>query len=268
MRANADATCELGAAEFRRFQDLAYRQAGIRLAEAKLPLVQNRLARRLRATGDADYPAYLARIGAAEGADELARCIEALTTNETFFFRHKDHWDFLIAEVLASWPAGRPLRLWSAAASTGEEAHSAAIACLEHAPEARAAIEASDINRQVIEVARRGVYGDYAVQKVTEWARRRWFQRFEDGWRVAERARAAVTWRVHNLMQPAHGPKVDVVFLRNVLIYFDEASKARALANVAARMERGAWLLLGGSESLPGDVAGFLPVRPQIYRKA
>ncbi len=135
-----EAAVDLEAKDFLRFQELAYRHAGIRLAEGKQSLVQNRLQRRLREAGVATFGAYHELVSRPDQTDELQQCIEALTTNETFFFRHHTHWDLFIKQVLAAHPAHEPLRIWSAAASTGEEAHSAAIACLEHAPNLRVSI--------------------------------------------------------------------------------------------------------------------------------
>lgn len=257
----------LSPGEFALFRDFIYQQAGIRLTDAKRSLVQNRLQRRLAALGLASYRSYFEQV-VFPGSGECQICVEALTTNETFFFRHKEHWDFFIAQILASWPRDRRLRIWSAAASTGEEAYSTAIACLEHlGSQAHVAIEATDINQRVLEVAQRGVYSDYAVQKITDYGRSRWFIHQGDAWRVAEPPRALIDFHVHNLLEPAGGPAMDVVFLRNVLIYFDDASKCTAIRHVAGRMVPGAWLFLGGSETLPTGIAGFRVLRPQIFQK-
>lgn len=257
----------LSVGEFALFRDFIYRKAGIRLTEAKMSLVQNRLQRRLAALGLTTYHSYFARVEA-PGSDECQACVEALTTNETYFFRHKEHWDFFIGQILGPWPRHRRLKVWSAAASSGEEAYSAAIACLEHlGPQAAVSIEATDINQRVLDVAKRGVYSDYAVQKITEYGRSRWFTRDERSWRVAQIPRTLVNFHTHNLLETGHGPEVDVVFLRNVLIYFDDASKLQAVRHVAGRMARGAWLFLGGSETLPPGFGDFRPIRPQIFQK-
>ncbi len=120
----------------------------------------------------------------------------------------------------------------------------------------------------MLDAAKRGVYGDYALQKLSAYARERWLTAVDGGWQVQARARNLISWRRHNLLDAAPGAKHHVVFLRNVLIYFDEASKMRVLANVAARMQPGAWLFLGGSEALPPSATGFTAIRPQIYRKS
>jgi chemotaxis protein methyltransferase CheR len=253
--------------EFALFRDFIYRQAGIRLTEAKISLIQNRLQRRLAALGLTSYQSYFTRVDA-PGSDECQICVEALTTNETFFFRHKEHWDFFIGKILAQWPRDRRLKVWSAAASTGEEAYSAAISCLEHlGHQAAVTIEATDINQRVLDVAKRGIYSDYAVQKVTAYGRSRWFIQGENGWQVADAPRALINFHAHNLLESRSGSVMDVVFLRNVLIYFDDASKVQAVRHVAERMSTGAWLFLGGSESLPAGIGEFRSIRPQIFQK-
>ncbi|HEX3135015.1 MAG TPA: protein-glutamate O-methyltransferase CheR [Planctomycetota bacterium] len=263
----AHAAPELTQAEFRHFQELVYTQAGIRLAASKLSLAQNRLQKRLLDLGMDSWSDYIDLVRT-PGSRELQGCIEALTTNETFFFRHKDHWDLFIEQILKPWNATRTLRIWSAACSTGEEPWSAAIACREHRSDVRSTIEASDLNQRVLTQAQAGVYGTYALQKLTDYARDRWFSKAGDErWRVRDEVRNGVTFRQHNLLEPTRGSQVDVMFLRNVLIYFDEASKRRALDQVAQRLAPGGWLFLGGSESLPVGMPGFRPVRPQIYRR-
>jgi chemotaxis protein methyltransferase CheR len=261
------ATPELTQAEFRHFQELAYAKAGIRLAPSKISLAQNRLQKRLADLGMDSWHEYIALVRE-PGSPELQGCIEALTTNETFFFRHKEHWDLFIEQILKPWSSSRTLRIWSAACSTGEEPWSAAIACREHRGDVRTTIEASDINQRVLAQAQAGVYGTYALQKLTEYARSRWFiAAGDERWRVCDEVRSGVTFRQHNLLDPVRGSQVDVMFLRNVLIYFDEASKRRALDQVAHRLAPGGWLFLGGSESLPAGLPGFRAVRPQIYRR-
>lgn len=263
----AHAAPELTQAEFRHFQELAYTNAGIRLAASKISLAQNRLQKRLVDLGMDSWNDYIELVRA-PGSRELQGCIEALTTNETFFFRHKDHWDLFIEQILTPWSATRTLRIWSAACSTGEEPWSAAIACREHRSDVRFTVEASDLNQRVLTQAQAGVYGTYALQKLTDYARDRWFTKAGDErWRVRDEVRSGVTFRQHNLLDATRGSQVDVMFLRNVLIYFDDASKRRALDQVAQRLAPGGWLFLGGSESLPPGLPGFRPVRPQIYRR-
>lgn len=264
----------LTAGDMRLFQDLIYHEAGIRLPDVKVNLVQGRLRKRLEALGLGtyrDYHTYVCRPG---NEAERQCCIEELTTNETFFFRHKQHWDFLLEQIVPEWrktvPAGAAFRAWSAASSTGEEPYSLAIALTAalagtgHAT----AIDATDINTQVLAEARTGVYGDYALQKLTPACLRDFFIPAGEGLhRVVDDIRALVQFRQHNLLEPTTGPFYDLILIRNVLIYFDNASKAIVLRHVTARLKPGGWLILGGAETLGQDGDSYAYVRPTIYRK-
>jgi chemotaxis protein methyltransferase CheR len=260
---------ELTDLEMRTVQSLLYRLAGIRLADGKRMLVQHRLAKRLRERGVASYRDYCALVARPDEADELQRCINALTTNETYFFRHKHHWDFVVEQVVPAWRASRRApRAWSAACSTGEEPYSLAIIARELIPEHLPAIDATDINDAVLRAAEAGVYGQYALQKATPGCLERYFRPLgEERWAVQPELRAMVRFRQANLLEPSRGSPYDLVLLRNVLIYFDEPSKARALKNVAERMAPGGWLLIGGAESLGTRSAEFDYISPGIYRK-
>lgn len=271
------AEISLAADEMRAFQELAYAEAGIRLSDAKRSLVQGRLRARLDRLGLASYAAYHRHISSPVGAAERQHCLDALTTNETFFFRHKQHWDFILHHVVPAWQSatgaggGRPLRAWSAACSTGEEAYSLAI--LLHDVDSTGTrrgwhIEATDLNASVIETARRATYGAYALQKVSRIARERYFSPCDgERWRVREELRRPVRFARANLLASGRGPAFDLIFLRNVLIYFDEASKARVIAAVTARLRAGGHLILGGAESLHAEPGTYDYVRPAIYRR-
>jgi chemotaxis protein methyltransferase CheR len=261
--------------EMRLFQELMYEEAGIRMADAKINLVQSRLRKRLEALELGSFRAYHAYATAPGHQDELQRCLEALTTNETFFFRHKQHWDFLIGELLPQWrrsaAAGATFRAWSAASSTGEEPYSLAIA-LDAALKGsglNARIDATDINTQVLARARSGIYTSYALQKITPQCLKRYFTPCQDGQRqqVIESIRSMVTFRQHNLTHASGGQPYDLILLRNVLIYFDQESKGAVMAQVGARLRPGGWLILGGAESLSDRQGAFDYHRPTIYRK-
>jgi len=265
----------LSDSEMRLFQELMYREAGIRIADAKINLVQSRLRKRLEALELGSFRDYFNYATAAGHKDELQSCLEALTTNETFFFRHKQHWDFLLGELLPEWrrsaPAGATLRAWSAASSTGEEPYSLAIAldAALHGSGLHARIDATDINTQVLARAKSGIYSSYALQKITPQCLKRYFTPCQDGQRqqVVAPIRSLVTFRPHNLTQPSSGQPYDLVLLRNVLIYFDQESKAAVMAQVGARLRPGGWLILGGAESLSDRQGAFDYLRPTIYRK-
>ena len=266
----------LSTSELRLFQDLMYREAGIRLPDVKQNLVQGRLRKRLDALGLGSYREYHSHITAHGHADELQRCLEALTTNETFFFRHKQHWDFLLEELLPAWQRGAArgasFRVWSAASSTGEEPYSLAIAL--HAALSGHGfgihIDATDINTQVLARARTGIYGAYALQKLTPKCLQQYFVPAggDDHFQVREDIRALVAFRSHNLQEATvQGPPYDLIMLRNVLIYFDTASKNTVIGHIGTRLRAGGHLILGGAETLSDVHSSFTYVRPTIYRK-
>ena len=261
--------------ELRLFQDLMYREAGIRMADAKHTLVQSRLRQRLDALGLTSYRDYHTLVTAPGNETEFQRCLEALTTNETFFFRHKQHWDCVLDQIVPEWKRkaakGATFRAWSAASSTGEEPYSLAIA-LDAALDGTAftaRVEATDINTQVLARAKQGIYGSYALQKLTQQCLARYFRPLPDGERhqVRDTIRQMVEFRSHNLLQPSRGPAFDLILLRNVLIYFDSNSKHIVLGHIANRLKPGAWMILGGAETLSGRTSEFSYVQPATYRK-
>lgn len=261
--------------ELRLFQDLMYREAGIRLADAKHNLVQSRLRKRLDALGHHSFREYHSYVTAPGHDAEFQRCLEALTTNETYFFRHKQHWDFLLGTIVPGWKKsaakGGTFRAWSAASSSGEEAYSLAIALTEAFASTgyQAKIDATDINTQVLARAKAGIYAGYALQKLTPPCLQRYLTPLPGGERHQVNAdiRKLVEFRPHNLQQPSQGVAYDMILLRNVLIYFDGESKGVVLAHISARLKSGGWLILGGAETLSERTDEFTYVRPTIYRK-
>lgn len=273
-------TMALSTNEFNLIRAFLYRQAGIHMRAQKITLIQNRLRKRIKDLGLNSYREYYEHIIQSDHKDELQKCLNALTTNETYFFRHKGHWDFTgetaIPEWMKSHPNGGSFRVWSAASSSGEEAYSISIASLHHfgvrdSDRWRVEIDATDINEEVLERARRGVYGRYAVQKLTPFCVKRFFNvkkgDQDEEYHLKDTVKERVRFSKHNLLRPKSGSKYNMVFLRNVLIYFDEDSKRRVLRNVADSLESGGYLLLGGSESLGADRGVFEYVMPTIFRR-
>lgn len=260
--------------EMKLFQDLIYREAGINLPDAKASLVQGRLRKRLDVLGLHSFQEYHAHVMKAGNQEELQECLEALTTNETFFFRHKHHWDFVLGTIIPEWQqtATRTatFRAWSAASSTGEEPYSLAIALKAGLKDSKKAIvDATDINTKVLARAKAGTYGDYALQKLTPQCLKTYFHPCAKGDRhqVNDDIRAMAHFSQHNLQEPSQGAPYDLVMLRNVLIYFDAASKATVIRHMAPRIKPGGWLFLGGAETLSDSSGQFTYVRPTIYQK-
>ncbi|HET6184261.1 MAG TPA: CheR family methyltransferase [Acetobacteraceae bacterium] len=252
-------------------------RSGLALTPDKLYLLETRLAPIMRREKLADLSALAARVHRPE-ADELAReVVEAMTTNESLFFRDDKPFAHLRAKALpalfAARGAGVKLRIWSAAAATGQEAYSIAMILAELA-EARGRqveIVATDICRAALARARAGLYSQFEVQRgLPVQMLVKHFRKEEAGWRIGEGLRAVIEFREWNLLDDlAPLGRFDIVFCRNVLIYFDAETKARVLRAIAARIAPEGFLYLGGAESALGPVEGFAAVADErgVYRR-
>lgn len=253
-----------------RYAQLIYSRTGIRVSPQKKMLLSNRLRRRLRATGIAGFEEYYAHLGRLKATDpEWDAFLQEITTHETYLFRDKAHWDWLRREYLpqrvAAARAGQQaasLRIWSAAASTGDEAYTVACslaACLPDCPRWKIQILGTDIGIGAIEQARAGVFGERAMRLVPDGERRAWFAKARDAnlWEASPTLKKMVTFRQHNLLEPLREQPFDVVFLKNVLIYFDRESKKRVTANVQAMVRPGGALVAGAAEGV-SDLMGSL----------
>ena len=261
--------------------DLIYRRSRIRLGPDKRALVAGRLAGRLRDLGCDSFDDYCGLLGSPNEADEAERVVELVSTNHTQFFREPAHFEFLAAEVL---PAAavratelqRPLRVWSAAAASGEEAYSLAIVLAEHfrsRPAIPWEVRASDISRRILDRCRLGIYEADRVSLPDEAFLARYFRRGfgtrEGLYRIKPELRRQVTVSVINLFQTDYPVPLglDVVFCRNVMIYFDEPSRQILVKRLYEQLAPGGHLFVGHAESLLGLKHGFRQVRPAVYER-
>lgn len=257
--------------DFGEFQRLLYRLAGISLSPAKKALVCGRLAKRLKHHSLDSYRDYLRLLTSGREPEELQTALDLLTTNETYFFREPKHFEFL-QQILAERRPGAPFRVWSAACSSGEEPFSIAMLLADRLGEAPWEILASDISIRVLERARSGLYAMERAQHIPQRYLKEYCLRGVGSqagrFLIDRRLRARVNFRQINLNEtlPQLG-EFDVVFLRNVMIYFDTDTKARVVQRIAATLKRGAHLLIGHSESLNGVTDALAVVRPSVYRK-
>ncbi len=266
--------------ELRQFADLIYSRTGIRVSPQKKTLLSNRLRRRLRQTGIEGFAAYYDHLKRLPAADaEWDAFLQEITTHETYLFRDEQQWawfrDIYLEEVSAQARAGKgpkTLRIWSAASSTGDEAYTVACciaACLQNASQWSVQIVGTDIGAGAIEQARAGVFGERAMRLVPEDYRRRFFTKAKDAhvWQAKPALRGMVSFRQHNLMQPLRDKSFDLVFLKNVLIYFDAASKETVVANVRAAIRPGGLLLAGAAEGIAEYVRDLQRIQAWLYRK-
>ncbi len=252
-------------------------RSGLILGPDKLYLLETRLAPLLRREGlrSLDELAARMRPGSALEGD----VVEAMTTNESLFFRDGKPFELLRRTILprlhANRPPGATLRIWSAAAANGQEAYSIAMVCAELAsamPGRRVEIIGTDIAREPLERARQGLYSQFEIQRGLPMQMLvRHFVKEDTQWRVRQELRDAVSFRVWNLLtDPRPLGRFDVVFCRNVLLYFDTATKQRVLEGLARAMPQDGTLFLGGAETVLGvteklrpgadGAAGYQPV--------
>jgi chemotaxis protein methyltransferase CheR len=260
--------------EFAQFRDLLHRLTGIHLAPSKKPLLCGRLGRRLRSRSLRSYDDYYALLTSGRDPRELETCVNLLTTNETYFFREPRHFDFLRDQVLPSYKSGRPFRAWSAACATGEEAYSIAmLAASQLGTDAQWEVFGSDINSAVLATATRGQYPIERAEKIPNDYLRQFCLKGVGSqagtFMVDASLRSHLRFSRVNLNQAL--PQVgdfDVIFLRNVLIYFQPAVKREVVARLVGRLKSNGFLVVGHSESLHGVSDALRPRAPTVYCRA
>ncbi len=261
---------------FNKFREIVYKQSGISLGERKDALVSARVGKRMRALGMNDYRAYLKHVLADETGEEVVHLLNAISTNVTSFFREAKHFEFL-HDIVSEWFAQgqRRFRLWSAACSTGEESYSLAMTFLEtvNGQSTDMKILATDISTRALETCREGAYKEDKVKTIPPVLRKRYFekQRHETGIIYTARPvlRKPIVFKRLNLSTPPfplHGP-FDVIFCRNVMIYFDNHVRKNLLTEMYRLLKDGGYLFVGHAESLTGMVSDFKSVKPSIYIK-
>lgn len=271
----------LSADTFTFVADLVRRRSAIDLTVGKESLVESRLMPLVRQAGLAGVDEYVGTVRERAHGVEHDRIVEALTTNETWWFRDLGSFRALSQQIIPTLvqdnPGLGPLRIWSAACSTGQEPYSIAMALVDAAPDLAVEITATDLSREVLSRGRAGRYSQIEVNRglpVSMLVRH--FTRAGTEWELSEQVRSVVTFSQHNLLgrAPPGGP-FDIVYLRNVLIYFDRETKERVISMVSKALRPGGFLLLGPVETTMGnkdiwdskDVWEQLPVgRGSIYR--
>ncbi|RIV80188.1 chemotaxis protein CheR [Aurantiacibacter xanthus] len=264
---------------FARLASFIHSETGIKMPHNKLTMLEGRLRRRVRATGVADLNAYCELLfdpGCHE--EETVHLINAVTTNKTDFFREPRHFDYLTQAILPELKArgSRRIRVWSAACSTGAEPYTLAMLLDDFAEQHGGptyGILATDLDTQVLEVARRGIYPAELVQPVPERLRSRYvmqpLQKGHGDVRIVPALRSAIGYARLNLMDDHYpvGDPMDIIFCRNVLIYFDKPTQEQVVSKLCDRLRVGGWLVVGHSESIAGMNLPVEQVSNNVFKR-
>jgi chemotaxis protein methyltransferase CheR len=275
----------LSTKDFTRLSSFIYNELGIKMPDSKRTMLTGRLAKRLRVNELESFADYCNFLFSPEGQQrELVHLLDVVTTNKTDFFREPVHFDQLVQTVLPTLikengvGSGRKYRIWSAGCSTGEEPYTLSMVLSEFATRQPAGfpfeILATDISSRVLDVARRGVYPENRIAPIAQGLRKKYLLRGKNRnnpeVRIVPELRSRVKFGRLNFMDPEFGlsEPQDIIFCRNVIIYFDKPTQEQLMAKFCKHLRPGGFLFVGHSESLQGYDVPLVQVAPTIYRKA
>jgi len=269
--------------DFERFSRLVYEHCGIRLPPHKRSMLEARLRKRLRAHDLHTFEDYAEMVFASKGStEELVKLIDVVTTNKTDFFREPAHFDYLVNSALPflvhSFGSGvkHPLRVWSAGCSTGKEPYTLAMVFKEYqarVPEFRFDILGTDICTDVLETAVQGIYSAVKAEPIPQNLKKKYLLKSKDPEvrrvRIVPELRSLVRFRRLNFMDDDFGFRepFDVIFCRNVIIYFDRPTQERLLTKLVDNLASGRYIFLGHSETLLGLNLPLTQMAPSVYRR-
>lgn len=253
--------------EYRLLRNLVYEECGIWLKDEKKTFLTNRALKRMKAVNVTSYYRYykhLTESGAGKG--EISVFLDSLTINETSFFRNRPQMDLfsdtILPEVISRKRSGGSLELniWSAGCSTGQEPYTISMILHESIPDLgdwRVRVMASDLSLTALERAQRGVYDSGRLEGVSPALVKKYFDEVQDGWKAKDELRDLVVFDFHNLMHENGAKSFDVIFCRNVLIYFDESAQRKVIDRFHRALAPGGYIFLGHAETLQGIHDGF-----------
>lgn len=266
-------------AEFNAIRDLVYERLGITLSDQKKTLVVGRLQKKCKEHGLTSFKQYYDMLMADKTGSILTELANQITTNHTFFFREPDHFDFFKSDVLP-WMISEhkkkkdnDLRIWCAAASSGEEPYTLIITLLEYFgvdyKNWNCGLLATDISEKALTAAIEGVYVSARLQGVPPNILHKYFHKVPDGYAVTDQLKKEVTYRKFNLMSKTlpFRKKFDCIWCRNVMIYFDTPTKHELVNRMYESVVNGGYLLIGHSETLDRNQTKWKYVKPAVYRK-
>ena len=263
---------QLTTREYSEVCKLVKEHVGITLGDHKHEMLIARLGKRLLKLNISSFHDYIGYVKNPANRAEFNTMVDLVTTHETYFWREHNHFDWLVDNVIAHHSFNKPFKAWSAACSYGHEAYTLGILLHEYLHGRNYEILCSDISEKVLEVGKAGVYPEYAVEKVPVELRKKYFLkgvRSQAGMsRVTDDIRKRLSFTALNLkaIPTGIGP-FDVVFLRNVLIYFDNQSKREIVDSVLTKIKPGGYLILAHSEALIGGHKGLIAKGRSIYQK-
>ncbi|MFP4521242.1 MAG: CheR family methyltransferase [Fibrobacterota bacterium] len=269
--------------EFVLFRQMIYNLCGINISEHKRSLVENRLARLMKSGNFSSFKDYYEFVQKDKTGNEITNLLDRISTNVTHFFRENDHFEFMKKEVMP-WllskyvnSPGHKVRVWSTASSSGEEPYTIGMTFLEDDTFMKKldfAVLGTDISTKVIKMADEGVYSTDKVRNISKRILLKYFDKIKpdtgpENYRVKSLLRSKVLFRRMNLMMKEFPFKnmLDIIFCRNVMIYFDKKTQAELIRKFAKHLNPGGYLMIGHSENLTGVNHDFQYVKPSIYRK-
>ena len=269
---------------FQQFSSFIYDQVGIQLPPSKKTMLEARLQKRLKAHDLASFEEYGEFVFSPQGLQsELVHLIDVVTTNKTDFFREPGHFDFLTEKALPTILNKRdrsptnPVRIWSAGCSSGEEPYTLAMVLSDYGTEqrnCRFSILASDISTRILETARKAIYPEERTDDIAMHIKKRYLLRSRDRQRglirICPELRAMITFKRINFMDSDFGlsEKMDIIFCRNVVIYFDKETQQNLMQKFHRQLRPGGYLFLGHSETLNGIDVDFKAVGSTVYQKS
>jgi len=265
--------------QFKEIAKLVYDKTGIHLEDRKLGLLSNRLRRRLKALNMTEFEEYYRFIKSDKGfKEEEPHFLNAVTTNETYFFRNDQLWKFICEELIDHYvqtKKNKVIRVWSAASSSGEEAYTCAIVLRELLPNFNqwdVKLVGSDISNNVLSKAKAGVYNDYAVSKTSPERIKKWFTEKDGAYHLKDEIKKMVEFKFHNLRDSMGAGKYDLIFLRNVLMYFDVTMKKRVIDVVTEALAPNGRLIVGDVDPIRtiAELSSHMTLeylRPGVYGK-
>ncbi len=261
----------LSATALKRIQSFFQQKSGIFITNHKQQLIITRLRAHMLSLGFQDFDAYSNYLVESASQAERTQVVDLLTTNETYFFREPDHFTQL-ANLMIPKVKNRPLRVWCAAASTGEEPYSLAMVLNEKLGPNGWELTASDLSVRVLEAAEQGLYRMQRIENMPSNYLKKYCRRgvgpYEGMFMVDSELRKRVQFVQHNLLESAANlGEFDIIFVRNVLIYFDTDVKNQVISNLYNQLRPSGWLVTSHSESLIGLDTPLKSVRPSIYRR-